>query len=164
MFVVKPSTGESGNPDHTTLLAPKHWECHCSCRKTTSPRITQSCFLFSLRIWLPEWPPVLHHWHYVLLQDNPIPLRDQAHMFIVTLNRDLVAVHGTITNSRCLYIFPFLISLSYPIQHILPPFLSAATDITIDGDTFSEGLQRNSPGSSSATLLLDSPPNSRVKV
>lgn len=114
MFVVKPSTEESGSPDHTTPLAPQHWEHDCSCRKTTPPRITQSCFLFSLRTWLPEWSPVLHHWHYVLLHDSPIPLRDQAPMCTVVFNRDLVAVYGTITNSRCLYIFPFPISLSYP--------------------------------------------------
>lgn len=149
MFVVKPSTEESGNPDHTTLLAPQHWEYHCSCRKTTPPRITQSCFLFSLRTWLPEWSPILHHWHYVILHDNPIPLRDQAHMCIVMFNRDLVAVHGTITNSRCLYIFPFPYFFilppsntqeSFEILHSTPfPFLSA-TDITNDGDTFSEGL------------------------
>lgn len=48
--------------------------------------------------------------------------------------------------------------------YILPALLSAATDITIDGDTFSEGRQRSSPGSSAAALLLDSPPNSRAKV
>lgn len=92
-------------------------------------------------------------------------------MYIVTLNRDLVAVHGTITNSRCFYIFPFFSSLFTPSNtqevlryYLLPPFLSAATDITIDGDTFSEGLQQNSPGSSAATLLLDSPPNCQAKV
>lgn len=48
--------------------------------------------------------------------------------------------------------------------YILSPLLSAATDITIDGDTFSEGRQRSSPGSSTAAPLLDSPPNSPAKV
>lgn len=48
--------------------------------------------------------------------------------------------------------------------YILPPLLSAATDITRDGDTFSEGQQRSSPGSSAAAPLLDSPPNSPAKV
>lgn len=43
-FVVKPLTEESENPDHTTLLAPQHWEPHRSCRKSTSPQILNPVF------------------------------------------------------------------------------------------------------------------------